>query len=572
MFEVAALEGMDAVDHAGNAAGQQVGHPDRDEDYHRDHQQCRAPEANGGTGQAALDAVDHLATLGLETGILFIDQRVDATSGFGGGFVEVIDIGTDGDEAEPLRRLAVLAGVVGDGGGGRQFPQAREEDDEGAGAAVFGEGVPAVALRRKVEIAAVERDGAGLDQRLGRLALEVLVAEGRDVGEEFVRGLAAGLPLLIKRLVHPRGFRQAGLRVVADDEVIAWMRDRAALVIPEEGVIALDGIRNRREAFLGRHQPVGKLADMIVVERQCDVAADFAALNDRHRPADDASETLADGVFGAGVGGCFRGEWLARFLKCCRQVGADGLRRYIGADDVRDVDFARFELFQLGEIGFGLDEGIAAVNDVFQRFLGQVAGRDLDLLVAGQVDKGHFDEQRAFFGLAEILRWPGVEVLGVVGQHWPGHLGFTIDGLHRHPRFAILGQLPGAVLAQRAGVVGEEATIGGFGRRQLGGLLQVAVAVVEKVGDFLGGVGGHRLDGFPRAQVEGADRVVGDGLAHGLDCGQHGIRHAAGLDRYLVPQLFGRMPGKPGQQDQRHDLDDDENADQLAADTVQEGG
>jgi hypothetical protein len=47
-LQVAALKGMDAIDHSGDAAGQQVGHPDRDADDHDDHQQGRAPQAEGG--------------------------------------------------------------------------------------------------------------------------------------------------------------------------------------------------------------------------------------------------------------------------------------------------------------------------------------------------------------------------------------------------------------------------------------------------------------------------------------------------------------------------------------------
>src|SRR5574343_1619091 len=128
--------------------------------------------------------VEQLAALDLEAAVLFLYQQVDLGCRFGGRLVEFIDVGADGHEAEALRRLAILAGVVGNGGGGGQLPQTGEEDDEGAGAAVFSNRIPAVALWRKIEVAAIEAEGAGLDQFPGRLALQVLVAEGRDAGQE----------------------------------------------------------------------------------------------------------------------------------------------------------------------------------------------------------------------------------------------------------------------------------------------------------------------------------------------------------------------------------------------------
>ena len=74
--------------------------------------------------------VEQLATLYRQAGILFFNQPVDATCRVGRSLVKFIDIGADGDEAESLRRLAVLAGGIGDGGSGGQFPEAGEENDE----------------------------------------------------------------------------------------------------------------------------------------------------------------------------------------------------------------------------------------------------------------------------------------------------------------------------------------------------------------------------------------------------------------------------------------------------------
>ena len=53
-FQVAFLEGVDARDHAGDAPGQQPGHPDGDADDDDHHEQRRTPQAERGVGQAAL--------------------------------------------------------------------------------------------------------------------------------------------------------------------------------------------------------------------------------------------------------------------------------------------------------------------------------------------------------------------------------------------------------------------------------------------------------------------------------------------------------------------------------------
>ena len=65
-----------------------------------------------------LDLVKHFATLGLETGVLLRQQCIDLAGRFCSCLVEFIDIGADCDEAEALRGFSVLAGVVGNGGGG----------------------------------------------------------------------------------------------------------------------------------------------------------------------------------------------------------------------------------------------------------------------------------------------------------------------------------------------------------------------------------------------------------------------------------------------------------------------
>ena len=167
---------------------------------------------------------------------------------------------------------------------------------------MFGKCIPAVALWGKVEIAAVERNTARLGQCLRRLAFQALIAEGGRFGQKFVRWFAARLPFVIKRLIHPGGGRQAGLSVVTHNEVIAWMRNSAAFVIPQEGVIALDGIGDRCVTLLGWHQAVGELPDVIVIKRQRHVAGNPAIFDHRHGPANDAAETLAERVFRAGIG------------------------------------------------------------------------------------------------------------------------------------------------------------------------------------------------------------------------------------------------------------------------------
>ena len=431
---------------------------------------------------------------------------------------------------------------------------------------MLGHSIPAIALRREVQVAAVEAERAGLDQFLGGLALEVLVAERRDASEEFVGRLAALLPLGVQLLVHPWRCRAAGLRVVADDHVVARVRDRAALVIPDEGVVALDRVGNRRVALLGRHQAIGELADVVVVEGQCDVATDLAIADDRHGPAHDAAETLANRILGAGIGRLLRLERLARLFQRSRQVGADELGRDIGADDVGNVDLAGFQLFQLGEIAFCPDESVAPVDDVFQAFFSQVAARDLDLFLAIETDIGHFDEQRALFRFAKILWRPGMKILGVVRQDGAGDLGFTHRCLFRHPGFAVFCQLPWTVVVQGPCTLGQEVPEGRFRRLKPGSKADVVIAVVEEGGDFLCRIGGQRLDRFARAQVKGADGVIGDGFADRLDAVEHRIRHAASLGRNFFAQLLRGMPGKPGQQNQRNNLDDDKDCDQLATD------
>jgi len=136
--------------------------------------------------QAALDGVDERGALLLEFAVLLADDAGDAHAGFGRRLVEVVDIRADRDDAEAARVPPVLAGEIGNRRRRGELPQAAEEDGEGPRPAGFGEVMPALALGREIEIAAVERDGAGLDQRTCGLFLQRLLQVRRRVGEEFV--------------------------------------------------------------------------------------------------------------------------------------------------------------------------------------------------------------------------------------------------------------------------------------------------------------------------------------------------------------------------------------------------
>jgi hypothetical protein len=88
---------------------------------------------------------------------------------------------------------------------------------------------------------------------------------------------------------------------------------------------------------------------VVVIEGQGDIAIDLAALDDRHGPAHDAAEALANRIFSARIGRVFRFEGLAGLFQRSRQVGADDLRWDVGTDDVGNVDFASLEFFELGK-------------------------------------------------------------------------------------------------------------------------------------------------------------------------------------------------------------------------------
>ncbi len=324
-----------------------------------------------------LDLGDGVGQMGLQFGVTLGDQGVGALLGVGGGAVEIIDVGADGDETEAARRLPVGAGEVRDRGGGGQLPQAGPIDRKGPRSAVPGQIHPAGALRRVVQITAIQPDGAGLHQFGGPLLLQALVLEGRGLVEKGADRQAAGLPVAVQPGLQPGNRRFAGFGIVADDGVMAGMDDRAALVVPDEGVVARRRLGNRRIAVAGRQDVVGEFHDVGVVERQGDPADHRPVAGHRRRPADQTLETAADRVFRSGEGRLFGGEGNPPRRRRLGRVRADHRRRDIGADDVRHVDLTGLQRLQRLEIAFRLDEGVAPLGDVAQLGCQQRGGRDL---------------------------------------------------------------------------------------------------------------------------------------------------------------------------------------------------
>jgi hypothetical protein len=126
--QIARLEAPEPVDHAGDAAGDELGHPDRHDDHQHHHHQRGQGQRAGGLGQVAADVATQGLALLLELLVGFGDRLADALGRGGGGAVKVIHVGADRDEAEAPLRVAVLAGVIGDRRGGGELVQAREED------------------------------------------------------------------------------------------------------------------------------------------------------------------------------------------------------------------------------------------------------------------------------------------------------------------------------------------------------------------------------------------------------------------------------------------------------------
>lgn len=151
--------------------------------------QRRPPQADRRGGQAVADVIDSSLRCALKL-VSFCSISVLILAAVSVASVKIVDVGADGDEAEALRRLAVLAGVIGNGGGGRQFPQAGEEDDEGADPPCSVTAFQPSHCGEKLSVAAVKAEHAGFDLFLpGRLAFQVLVAEGLHAGQKFVGGL-----------------------------------------------------------------------------------------------------------------------------------------------------------------------------------------------------------------------------------------------------------------------------------------------------------------------------------------------------------------------------------------------
>jgi hypothetical protein len=99
------------------------------------------------------------------------------------------------------------------------------------------------------------------------------------------------------------------------------------------------------------------------------------------------------------------------------------------------------------------------------------------------------------------------------------------------------------------------------------GIANVIIALEEKNGDAPRDVGGLTFDFLAHARVQRLHRVGDRELTDFVDCPVGAFGQAVGVERQQLAETFGLGPGEPGQQDQRQHLDNDENGDQLAADS-----
>src|SRR3546814_13666254 len=99
---------------------------------------------------------------------------------------------------------------------------------------------------------------------------------------DLIGRLQAAFPVtLIGVRLEPGQRLLAGGRVVADDEVVARVRDVASLVIPYEGIVSTGRVRDAGIAIVGRHDAVGELHDVAVIERERQVADTFTVAGHR---------------------------------------------------------------------------------------------------------------------------------------------------------------------------------------------------------------------------------------------------------------------------------------------------
>lgn len=109
----------------------------------------------------------------------------------------------------------------------------------------FGQVEPAGAPRREIQIAAVKAHKPPAGQFRRRFFAVGLGLEGGRILNEFGIAFAAVLPFLINML-QARHLRITAHGVVPGDGVVPGVADAAALVVPDEGVIAFKGVGQLR--------------------------------------------------------------------------------------------------------------------------------------------------------------------------------------------------------------------------------------------------------------------------------------------------------------------------------------
>ena len=426
--------------------------------------------------------------------------------------------------------------------------------------------IPAMALRGMVEVAAVQPDTARL-ARFGRwFSLERLIAEWRNLVRKLMPGFAAGLPLRPQLFIHPWRGGFPGLGIIAGNEVIARMGYRTALVVPDEGVVAGSRIGNRGKALGSWPHTVGESHQMIVVERQGDVANDPVAFHHRRGPADDAAETLPNRILQSGITGILRLERPAQLFGTGLGVRADPIGTHVGADYFRDVDFACLELRQFGPVRFSLDEGVLRVTDIAQTGWQQVSCLHLDFFKAIETHKSDFQEQGAGRPISVSLGQAAMKILGVIRQWRSDRVLGDRDGFW-HPRFPVRRGNVRTMFVEFTVVAAQETAVLLFGRSEIRRLQDIGVALVQKVGDLPRQTRRQRLNRLARAFVERTHRIVDSGFP-GLPLRlAHGVGHLHTARRDAFAQILRRLPRITGQQYQWHDLDGDKDQNQLAANT-----
>ena len=480
--------------------------------------------------------------------------------------MKVVHVRADGHIAEPARRLGIVAREVGNGRCRGELPHTGPQNEERARAAVFRQVVPTLALRRKVEVAAVQAQRAGLGQGCSGLFLARLAVKGFHPRQEFAQRLAALRPPVVNTGLQPWCGVFTGVGVEAHDGMVARVGNAAVQVVPHEGVVSVRGIRNRRVTRRRGHQVVGEAADVRVVQCQRHVSHDRSVLGHRRSPAHNAFEALSVRVLPTGKRLFLGLKGYAQRLGLGWRDGPNDPRRGVGTDHVRHVNVAGLHGLEGCEIPLRLAPGVLFAGHIAQVFGQHVGQRDLDTLFAVQSDKGHLVIQRSGHIADHGLRWAGMKVLAVLTIAGAGQFG----GRHRlhlgYPGFAVWPEAPFARTGQHAGAVAHERLVLGLVWRQGCGQQHVAIAVVQEIGHGTRGVGGQALQFFAGSVVERLDRFFGKGLAHfghgGLDLDGNVVR----LIGKAAPQVVDAFPRKQRQQDQRHHLDQHKQGDQLGSD------